>query len=53
MTDKEVKCPECGSRMVKAGARFSGRHEYQSYRCSNRDCLRSWLNTKEPYQRKQ
>jgi len=46
------KCPECGSKMTKAGAGISGRKEYQSYRCTNRQCLRTWLNTKERYVRK-
>jgi len=51
-------CPDClergiRSHMQKAGAGVSGRKEYQSYRCSNRKCLRSWLNTKEPYIRKE
>jgi len=51
-------CPEClekgiKSYMTKRGAGISGRKEYQSYRCSNRKCLRTWLNTKELFIRKE
>jgi len=55
--DKEGRplCPNClGNKlkipMGKAGAGASGKRKCQSYRCNR--CLTTWLNTKEPYERK-
>jgi transposase-like protein len=49
---KDIFCPECGTKMHKAGFAVSGRKRVQRYRCPNPKCLRTTIKKSENHEDK-
>jgi len=43
MTESNLFCPECGHRVTKAGGAWSGRSQYQQFRCPSPICRRATI----------
>lgn len=43
MTDMNLRCPECGNPLTKAGGAWSGKRKIQQFRCPNPKCRRTTI----------